>query len=424
MSWPPSRATVAVIGATFCMNVGLAAVAAGAPVVQQACGHSERLIAIAAALSSAAAVSGALLAGRGLLGGRRGWLLAMLVLLMGAIGSVVGADPQAASLSLLLVPLRLLDGLALGAALVASETLLLAGTPDARRGHALALYGMATAAGFITGPTLASLGIAHGGIGAAFVVAAGAAVVAGVIVALGVRDVATMQTATQKTQTTPQTKPQTTAWSLLWRRNVLPWSTTLHYGTFQGAALVLLPLRLLHDGIDEAGAVAIVAFYALGMLLCMYPTTRLGERFGALKVMAALCTIGGVAVLTLAVSSLTWLPVRGALAFVIGGTVATLSPLSLLLQSRANDAGDLARANALYNSCYAAGGLIGPVLVAVVIDVTGISPLLCVLGALWLLHAAWLLVASRLFVSSTSTSATHRPDDVAAAAPTLSPEPA
>lgn len=110
--------------------------------------------------------------------------------------------------------------------------------------------------------------------------------------------------------------------------------------------------------------------------------------------MSLLCLIGGAALMAFATLSATSGAVRLVVAFVVGGTLATLSPLSLLLLVRLNPPAQLPRANALYNAHYAAGMLVGPVVVAASIERAGTALLLAIAGGLWLVHAGFVVVAS------------------------------
>ena len=73
--------------------------------------------------------------------------------------------------------------------------------------------------------------------------------------------------------------------------------------------------------------------------------------------------MGGAALLVTASVDVRAAPLRLALVALVGASLATLSPLSLGLVAARSPAA-LARANAVYNGCYALGLMLGPALVA------------------------------------------------------------
>lgn len=387
------------------MSVGFAAVATVAPVVQSAQGLGERTVALAGAASSLGTVVGAFMVGARRRISRRA-LQAPLLLLLATGGALTLVVQQ----GMPLVPwLRLADGLALGAALVACETLLLLAVEPARRARALALYSLATSAGWLAGPALASLVLDHRAVtsqAAVFGLAAGAALLA-LLVAMLAPEPDVTRGPSEETRTggdsTTTSRPRSSA-GALWRRNLVPCVTTGHFGGFQAALLVLLPLHLLRGGGPDEGVLHVLAAFALGMLLLTLPHAHLGARFALPRVIAALCAAGGAALIVFASLPLpatdgdvSWTrAARLGLAFVVGGTLATLSPLSLMLQVRLNDPAELARANALYNTHYAVGMLLGPLVVSAAVDAIGPRTLIVAAGAGWLLHAVLVGVSSAL----------------------------
>ncbi|HEY1100665.1 MAG TPA: MFS transporter [Myxococcota bacterium] len=404
-----TRSARAIVVATFAMDIGFSAIAAGAAVAAKAGGLGASTIALGGAVSSLATVVGALSAGR-LPHRVRAWCASLLVLFAGAALSLLAGHE---ALAVLLVPLRVFDGLGLGIALTASETLLFERVvDDTARRRALGACAMATAAGFVAGPAFTAVAVVAGvdSIAAAFVVAAVAAVATVVLVRATIPSaaptatttIASTSTSTSTTSTISTTS--TTTWSTLWARNRVPWLTTLSYGTFQGAGLIALPLLLLEVGVDDAGAVAIVAVYAAGMFVGTAAVPRLGTRFGDVGVMVAFCIVGGAAIVGVGTLPVQWLLVRAPLSFVAGATVASLSPLSLAIVGRVNSAAELPRANSIYNALYGLGNLLGPLLLAVFVDVVGTAAVITALGVGFVVHAVFIATARAVPSSSSPSS--------------------
>lgn len=387
--------TVGLLATATTMTVGFATIATVVPVVQSAQGLSPRAIAWAGAASSVGTVACAFILGTRPRVSRRSLQGPLLVLLLTGLG-LSALVLRGITISPLL---RVADGFALGAAIVACETVLLLVVRPDERARALALYALATAGGWVLGPLLAAAVMVDrqpGSQALGLGVAAIASVVAMLLSTL-VREPddqpASADDGHGATTTTTTATIQT-----LWRDNLVPCLTTGHFGAFQNALLVLLPLHLLQGGVEDDGVLQVLAAFALGMLLFTLPNARLGERMAPTRLLALLCAGGGMALLLFAsvpasVDSVATMARLG-LTFIVGATLATLSPLSLMLQVQLNTPAALPRANALYNAHYAVGLLVGPLLVAAAIEVAGTTALLRVSGALWLLHALFILGAS------------------------------
>lgn len=362
------------------MSVGFSAIAATSPVVQRLHGASDADVALAGMYTSVATVAGALWAGRRpatidvLARSQAVLALAAVALVAVALGGH-GFHPA----------WRALDGVALGIALVMCETLLLRSSTAALRAAWVARYTLATAAGWVLGPLL-SAALTSVSVYAGFCVAFVAGVVAAAVALMARRDVPA-ERAVVESVASPE--PATT----VWRRNVTACMTTLHFGAFQSALLVVLPLRVLHEGNSGQVAMLVMASFALGMLLFSRPNTARGERDGPVRVMAVVCVVGGAAVLATGLVPLQG-PLAMTLAFTIGATLATLSPLSLLLLLRHNDGASLGAANAFYNAHYAVGLAIGPTAVAGLVGVCSMDTLLVAMGALWVLHALFIALTA------------------------------
>jgi len=388
-------------GAAATMSVGFSAIASSAPVIQHAQGVSDRGLSLAGALASAGAIVGAFVVGTRPVS-RRTLVLGLLTLVGTALlgGAIVANDT-------VLAPWwRVADGVALGACLVACETLLLFTVDAPRRARALAIYSLSTAIGWAVGPWVSSslVGMAPAGAWPFFLAAvAGGAATATLLVGAPARTALVPPTMATNTPGTPDTT--TVSFITVWRRNLVPCFTTLHFGAFQATLLVVFPLHLLQAGAGANAAVSVVGAFAAGACLFTLPNAWLGQRLPTVVVMAGLCVVGGIAVAGVGVLPLVGpqgTVIRTGLAFVVGGTLATLSPLSLLIQVNTNSQALLPRANALYNAHYAVGMLLGPLLLLLLIGHTDTAVVVMTMGCLWVVHAAFVL----LFAPPTVTEST------------------
>lgn len=381
-------------GAAATMSVGFSAIASSAPVIQHAQGVSDRGLSLAGALASAGAIVGAFVVGSGTVS-RRTLVLGLLTL----VGTALLGGAVVASGTVLAPWWRVADGVALGACLVACETLLLFTVDAPRRARALAIYSLSTAIGWAVGPWVSSsmVGVAPGGAWPFFLAAvAGGAATATLLVG---------SPADPTVKPSPAAVATTVPFATVWRRNLVPCFTTLHFGAFQATLLVVFPLHLLQAGAGANAAVSVVGAFAAGACLFTLPNAWLGQRLPTVVVMAGLCVVGGIAVVGVGVLPLVGPQgtiIRTGLAFVVGGTLATLSPLSLLMQVNTNSQALLPRANALYNAHYAIGMLLGPLLLLVLIGHTDTAVVVMAMGCLWLVHAVFVL----LFAQPTVTEST------------------
>jgi MFS family permease len=117
------------------------------------------------------------------------------------------------------------------------------------------------------------------------------------------------------------------------------------------------------------------------MLLMSNGAGRVGDRIGHLLVMRILATIGMVMVASFVL--LSSFPIMCAAVFVAGGTLASISPVSLALQGVVTKPDEYARANGIYNVFYAAGMLLGPPLSSFVFGHYSGAAMLYHLAALW-----------------------------------------
>jgi MFS family permease len=170
--------------------------------------------------------------------------------------------------------------------------------------------------------------------------------------------------------------------SLYWRIKTACMPTFM-YGYFQASLVLFLPLFLIEErniGADETKLM--VAFFSIGMVICVGFVGHLGDRVGHLKIMRVLVTIG--ALITASVVFLPSYPLIAAAVFIAGGALAPLWPLGLALQSLIVDPRDYNRSNALLNASYAIGTLAGPIISGFLKRAYGGEVMFLHLAALWL----------------------------------------
>ena len=97
--------------------------------------------------------------------------------------------------------------------------------------------------------------------------------------------------------------------------------------------------------------------------------------------MRTLSTIGFFMVASFVVQSS--FPLMCFTVFVVGATLASISPVSLALQGVVTHKTELGRANAFYNAAYAAGMLVGPPVSSLLFTKHGGGAMLFHLAALW-----------------------------------------
>jgi MFS family permease len=117
------------------------------------------------------------------------------------------------------------------------------------------------------------------------------------------------------------------------------------------------------------------------MLLCSNAAGRLGDRIGHLKVVTSFSALGTLSVVSFVHVDLY--PVMCALVVLAGATFASMSPVALALVGVVIPKTELSRANAIYNTFYASGMLVGPLVSSLIFTRFGGPSMLYHLAALW-----------------------------------------
>ncbi len=267
---------------------------------------------------------------------------------------------------------------------VSCETILLQRSSRDNKAYVMSLYAMAVAVGYVVGPLAAKGIVAIAPMQVAFLTSGAIALSASAVALLFLdRDAPELVGAEAE-------RGGLAARTLLWRTKTACFAT-FAYGYFQASVVLFLPLYLIESkGIAKDQTILVPAFFAGGMLLFSNVAGRLGDRLGHLAVMRVLASVGLAMIL-----GFVFLPSFALMCvavFVAGATLASISPLSLALQGVVTLPRDYGRSNAIYNTFYAAGILLGPPASSVLFARWGGAAMLFHLAALWAAFVAFSVV--------------------------------
>lgn len=279
--------------------------------------------------------------------------------------------------------IRFVDGAASVGIWVSSETILLSRSDSDHKAYVTSIYAMAMALGYVIG-SVAALGIiAVASDWLAFATSGVLSLATALNMALRLDADPPLKDAAAPHAEAPPSSPaiSMTRSSVLWRIKTSCFAT-FAYGYFQATAVVLLPLFLIEEKhIAREKTLLVTAFFAGGMLLSSNVVGRLGDRIGHLRVMRTLAAIGMCMVL--AFVFFDSFPLMCVAFFVTGGTLASMSAVSLALQGVVASRAEYHRANAIYNAFYAMGMLIGPPLSSTLYSARGGTTMILHLAGLW-----------------------------------------
>jgi MFS family permease len=138
-------------------------------------------------------------------------------------------------------------------------------------------------------------------------------------------------------------------------------------GLVESADLALLPLFGLHAGLGERESLLILAVFMTGNVLLQTPIGMLADRFGRRTVLGycALLSALGPLLLPACIHSPLLL---GVLLFVWGGTLYAFYSQGIALLGEEFPPSQFAPANTMFVMVYCAGGIIGPTLGGLAMD--------------------------------------------------------
>ena len=268
---------------------------------------------------------------------------------------------------------------------IGAETTLLSRAGERNKAFTMSLYAVAIGIGYALGPGMAWGLTRLGPLAIGFVAAGLLSVVAGVYLLLrlepdkAIREVVSPGQLDEEAPAAPRRR--LSRGEVLWQIKNSCFAT-FAYGYFQASVVLFLPLYLIQSkGISEGQTIWIPAFFALGMLLFTNPAGLLGDRIGHLLTMRGLAIVGATMVLGFVFLESYW--AMGVAVMVAGATLASISPVSLALQGVSLRPEDYSRGTSIYNTFYALGMLVGPMISASIFQHHGGAMMLYHLVALW-----------------------------------------
>jgi MFS family permease len=293
---------------------------------------------------------------------------------------------------------RFFDGIFSIGVWVSSETILLARADEKHKGHLTSLYAIWLASGYVVGPVVATGLARHLTHQHLFVLAALLAAFAAAYISRALSDTTRDEMAQSETERhveptaasievdlAPQgavLSPPRFSTSTILMRIKTSCFAALCYGYFQASVVLFLPLYLIESkGVTRENTIVLPGLFCLGMLLFSNIAGRMGDRFGHLRVVASLSSLGTLCVVGFVFVD-TFALMCG-LVFLAGATFASMSPVALALVGVVIPRADLSRANSVYNTFYATGMLIGPPISSLVFAHLGGPAMLYHLAALW-----------------------------------------
>jgi MFS family permease len=284
-----------------------------------------------------------------------------------------------------LAAVRFVDGACSVGVWVSSETILLTRARREHKAYVTSLYAIAIAVGYVVGPLAARLATALMPLAYTFQVSGVIALLTSLYAAFAIERDPPHLTHAEENVTDGA---RSSLGELIFRIKTSCFAT-FAYGYFQASVVLFLPLFLMRSkGITKEQTILIPAFFAAGMLLFSNYAGRLGDRRGHLGVMRVLATVGLSMIFAFVfLDSYAWMC---AAVFVAGASLASISPVSLALQGVISP--EHGRATALYNSFYAVGILLGPLVSSVIFETYGGATMLFHLAALWTAFVLFSLV--------------------------------
>jgi MFS family permease len=282
--------------------------------------------------------------------------------------------------------LRVLTGAALGLAWIASEVWMNRATPDGSRGTVMGVYGTVFSLGTASGPLL----LEFTGTTGPWPFIVGALCLALTLCPLALLPQVAASSArhaadhTQSLRDLPRLVPVAPA----------VMAAALIAGLVESADLSLLPLYGLREALSERSALLMLTVFLAGNVVLQLPIGMLADRLGR-RLMLGVCALAsGVGPLLLQGSLhepwLLW-----PLLFLWGGTMYAFYSQGVALLGEEYAAADVAGANTLFVMVYCSGGILGPSIGGLMMDLWPHSglPVLLSVAAFGLL--AGLLVGSR-----------------------------
>ena len=277
--------------------------------------------------------------------------------------------------------LRVLTGCTVGLAWIASEIWMNRATPPHVRGAVMGLYGAVFSLGTMGGPLLLEF---TGTVGVQpFLVGA-------LCLALTLSPLALLRevAASSAQHAVPHTQRLRDLARLLPQAPAVM-AAALIAGLVESADLSLLPLLGLRDGLDERGSLQLLTVFLAGNVVLQFPIGVLADRWGRRFMLGACALASGIGPLLL--QSCVHAPLLlWPLLFVWGGTLYAFYSQGVALLGEEFLPEDVAGANTLFVMVYCCGGVIGPSVGGLAMDLWPRD------GLPWLLSGAALMLLAGL----------------------------
>jgi MFS family permease len=253
--------------------------------------------------------------------------------------------------------LRFVTGCALGLAWIASEVWLNMLSTDRSRGTVMALYATVFATGVMSGPLLLQFTGTFGN--RPFYIGA---------LCLALTVVPMFVPVHAGAGSTREAAPKRSLWRIARVAPVAMFAAFIA-GLVEATDISLLPVFGLRQGLEEQTALLLVTVFLAGNVVLQLPIGKLADRFGRIQILAGCALVGVIGPLLLAAflhtPTLLW-----PLLLVWGGTLYGFYTQGIALLGDSYPTEELATANAVFVIVYCAGGILGPSLGGVAMDLS------------------------------------------------------
>lgn len=245
-------------------------------------------------------------------------------------------------------PVRSLNGAALVILFVLSETLINQLAEEKSRGRLIGIYATVLSLGFAVGPAIL---VGVGGVGLAPY-----AIIAGL---MGLASIPIWFAGPAMSHFSSHNGPSHSVFAFI---RIVPTVTfaAFTFGALEQGTVTLMPIYGLRVGLSEQMAALVLSAFAAGNIVSQIPIGYIADRADRRLLLIACGLIGALSIATLPLVQGTMLVMP--VIFIFGGVTSGLYTVGLTLLGQRVKAGDLAAANAAFVMMYNFGGLAGPTL--------------------------------------------------------------
>ncbi|MDO8421264.1 MAG: MFS transporter [Parvibaculum sp.] len=243
-------------------------------------------------------------------------------------------------------PIRFMNGAALVILFVLSETLINQLAEEATRGRLIGLYATVLSIGFAIGPAIL---VSVGGVGLT------PYLIIAVLMALA--SIPIWLAGPAMSHFSSHDGPRHSVLAFI---RIVPTVTfaAFTFGALEQGTLTLMPIYGIRVGLSEQTAALVLSAFAAGNIVSQIPLGFLADRFDRRLLLIICALVGAVAIamLPLVQGTILVMPVI----FIFGGVTSGLYTVGLTLLGQRIKGSDLAAANAAFVMMYNFGGLAGP----------------------------------------------------------------